>query len=98
MTTTDLVGGYNPERSDMSKKNAAAQALGRRGGQANTKAQNLARQANGALGGRPRRVCSDCGEPVLPGKRAVGGRRGHKDPALDATCPGTGWKWQKVSA
>jgi hypothetical protein len=96
--TTDPVGAYNPERSDMAKKNAAAQALGRRGGQANTKAQNLARQQNGQLGGRPSRVCVDCGEPVLPGKRAPGGIRGHKETALDTTCHTTGWKWAKRSA
>lgn len=35
------------------KKNPAAVALGRKGGAAGTKAQNVARRANGRLGGRP---------------------------------------------
>lgn len=37
----------------MGRKNPAAVALGRRGGKANTPAQNAARKANGKKGGRP---------------------------------------------
>ncbi len=37
----------------MPTKNRAAVALGRRGGKANTPAQQAARRANGAKGGRP---------------------------------------------
>jgi hypothetical protein len=71
-------------------KNRAAQALGRLGGAANTTAQQKARRKNGTLGGRPRRVCTRCGEPVLGGGV-------HKDRALDASCGGRFWKWQKRS-
>jgi hypothetical protein len=72
------------------KISTAAAALGRLGGLANTAAQRQARQQNGANGGRPRRVCTRCLEPV-----AGGGV--HKDRALDATCGGRFWKWQKPS-
>jgi hypothetical protein len=83
--------GYTliPERSDMpiiQKKNPAAQALGRLGGQAGTKAQNRARAQNAQLAGRPGRVCVDCGEPV---------HGGHKDRRLDKTCKGHRWRWRK---
>lgn len=87
-----MIPDYNPERSEYMPttphKNPAAQALGRLGGQANTKAQNRARKANAQKGGRPRRVCTDCGEPVVGA---------HKDRALNATCPGRSWHWQKSS-
>ena len=36
------------------RKNPAAVALGRKGGKANTEAQNAARRENGKKGGRPR--------------------------------------------
>jgi hypothetical protein len=95
MQTT--ITSYDSERSDImakkqttTKKNRAAQALGRLGGSANTKAQNVARKQNAQLAGRPRRVCTTCGEPVLGGGV-------HKDRALDATCDGRDWKWQKRS-
>lgn len=39
----------------MAQKNPHAVALGKRGGTANTPAQNAARAANGRLGGRPRK-------------------------------------------
>lgn len=70
------------------RKNRAAQLLGRKGGSANTVAQHRARQENAQLAGRPRRVCSHCGEPV---------RGGHVDKRQDATCGEHGWKWQKPS-
>ncbi len=83
---------YNPERSDFimtpPKKNPAAVALGRRGGQAGTKAQNSARKDNAQSAGRPGRVCDDCGEPV---------RGWHKDSRLDIKCKGQSWHWQKPS-
>ena len=93
MTTPFFDGiGYNSQRSDMPtptpKKNAAAQALGRLGGQAGTKAQNRARKQNAKLAGRPRRVCNHCGEPVIGG---------HVDRALDVKCGAHGWRWQKQS-
>jgi len=83
---------YNPERSDMPpptipKKNPAAQALGRLGGQANTKAQNRARKQNAQQAGRPRRICTHCGEPVVGG---------HADRALDDTCGRHGWRWERA--
>ena len=37
------------------RKNPAAVALGRKGGKANTEAQNRARAENGKKGGRPRK-------------------------------------------
>jgi hypothetical protein len=70
------------------KKNPAAQALGRLGGAAGTKAQNRARRENAQLAGRPRRVCRHCGEPVVGG---------HADRSLDETCGAHGWRWQKRS-
>jgi hypothetical protein len=88
---------YNPQQSDtMPKtrkpptKNAAAQALGRLGGRAGTKAQNAARAQNAQRAGAPRRVCTVCLEPVKGGGV-------HKDKALDATCAGRDWVWQKPS-
>jgi len=43
-----------PQKTDTPvKKNRYAVALGRRGGQANTPAQQIARAENGKLGGRP---------------------------------------------
>lgn len=70
------------------RKNKAAQALGALGGSANTKAQLTARRKNAKKAGRPRRVCSHCGEPV---------RGGHVNAKLDASCGVHGWKWQKRS-
>jgi hypothetical protein len=68
--------------------NKAAQALGRLGGSAGTKAQNRARKKNAALGGRPSRVCIHCGEPVVGG---------HKKVKLDTSCGEHGWRWKKRS-
>lgn len=77
------------ERCDMTtKKNPAAVRLGRLGGQAGTRAQNQARKANAQLAGRPRRVCTHCGEPVIGG---------HRNVALDQSCGAHGWKWQTQS-
>jgi hypothetical protein len=81
--------GYDSERSDMApttKKNRAAQSLGRLGGQAGTKKQNAARKQNAQLAGRPRRVCTTCGEPVVGG---------HVDRRLDDSCGAHGWRWQQ---
>jgi hypothetical protein len=92
----DAATDYNQKSkgSAMPKKtkgvNEAAATLGRLGGSANTKAQNRARKINGQKGGRPRRVCSTCGEPVIGGGV-------HKDRALDVTCKGRLWVWQKPS-
>lgn len=67
------------------KKNAAAAALGRLGGSANTPAQNKARKQNAQHAGRPARVCVCCGERV---------RGGHVNPKLDKKCgEGHGWRW-----
>jgi hypothetical protein len=70
---------------DAKTKNPAAVALGSLGGRKNTEAQRRARSQNASrFAGRPGRVCATCGEPVLGG---------HKNHALDATCPGHTWKW-----
>ena len=79
-----------PTKKRTPRKNPAAQALGRLGGSANTPAQNLARAANAQHAGRPRRVCTTCGEPVQGGGV-------HKDRTLDTTCPGRAFRWQKRS-
>jgi len=47
----------------MKRKNPAAVALGRKGGKANSAAQNAARRANGALGGRPKTPARSPGKP-----------------------------------
>ena len=67
--------------------NAAAQALGRRGGSANTPAQRAQRNAARKLAGRPRRVCTRCKQPVLGG---------HADRALDESCGAHGWRWERA--
>ena len=77
-----------PTKKATSRKNPAAQALGRLGGQANSPAQNKARARNAQLAGRPRRVCNHCGEPVIGG---------HKDIVLDRKCGEHGWHWQRPS-
>jgi hypothetical protein len=64
------------------------QEAGRRGGLANTRKQRRARKQNARLGGRPRRVCTHCGEPV---------RGGHLDGRRDLSCGVHGWKWEKPS-
>lgn len=66
---------------------AAAALIGRRGGMANTKAQNRARARNAQKAGRPRRVCKTCRQPVLGG---------HVDRALDETCGQHGWQWEQA--
>jgi hypothetical protein len=80
----------NTERSDTDmtpRKNPNAMALGRRGGKAGTPAQNQARRQNAQRGGgRPGRVCTTCGEPVVGG---------HVDRRLDETCGEHGWRWQQ---
>lgn len=68
------------------KPNPAAQALGRLGGRAGTKAQNAARAENAKRAGRPRRVCTHCGDPV---------KGGHVDRKKDQTCGQHGWRWEK---
>jgi hypothetical protein len=68
--------------------NPHARELGRLGGLAGTPAQNRARRRNAQHAGRPRRVCTTCGEPV---------RGGHVNRALDDTCGPHGWRWQKPS-
>ena len=69
------------------KKNRAAQSLGRRGGLANTPAQQRARKDNARrFAGRPRRVCQHCNEPVIGG---------HVDRGLDQSCGAHGWRWEK---
>jgi hypothetical protein len=68
-------------------KNKAAQALGRLGGSANTKAQQRARKRNAKLAGRPGRVCSKCFQPVLGG---------HVDRRLDDSCGRHGWMWMRA--
>ena len=96
--------GYNPKRSDMTSKtkptaaarHQAAQALGRLGGSAGTVAQNRARKRNAQLGGRPRRVCDKCGEPVTGGRDGWK-HSGHVKTKLDDTCGQHGWHWQKKS-
>jgi hypothetical protein len=62
-----------------------AAALGRLGGLANTPKQRRARKQNAQKAGRPRRVCTHCGEPVIGG---------HQDRALDESCGAHGWRWQ----
>jgi hypothetical protein len=59
---------------------------GRLGGARNTPAQRRAARQNAQLGGRPKRVCTHCGEAV---------RGGHVDRALDVTCGQHGWRWQQ---
>ena len=56
----------------------------------NTPAQNAARAINGKRGGRPGRVCVTCCEPVGRGRFTF-----HANRALDDTCKGRHWKWQK---
>ncbi len=73
----------------MTRKNAAAQALGRLGGAANTPAQHAARQQNAQRAGRPKRVCTTCGHAVVGG---------HVDRRLDETCGAHGWRWQQRNA
>jgi hypothetical protein len=67
-------------------KNKAAQQLGTLGGSRNTPAQIAARAKNAKLAGRPRRVCTTCGEPV---------RGWHKDAVQDVRCHGRTWEWQR---
>jgi hypothetical protein len=67
-------------------KNPHAQALGVLGGSRNTPAQEAARAANAKLAGRPRRICTACGEHVFGG---------HKERAQDKRCDGRTWTWQK---
>lgn len=73
----------------MTRKNPAAQALGRLGGAARTPAQNAARKQNAQRAGRPKRVCTTCGNPVVGG---------HVDRRLDETCGAHGWRWQQRNA
>lgn len=68
------------------RKNPAAQALGRLGGAAGTPAQHAARKQNAQKAGRPGRVCTTCGHPVVGG---------HVDRRLDETCGAHGWRWQR---
>ena len=70
-------------------RSEAAALMGRKGGAANTEAQQRAREQNAKRAGRPRRVCLHCGEPVVGG---------HVDRGLDDTCGQHGWRWQQRSA
>ena len=65
-----------------------AATMGRRGGSANTAKQQAARAKNAKAAGRPRRVCTECGEPV---------HGGHKKAKLNTTCEGRTWTWQTPS-
>jgi hypothetical protein len=76
------------KKEEPQAKNPAAQQLGTLGGSRNTPAQVAARLANAKLAGRPRRVCTVCGEPVYGG---------HKRRSLDRSCGGTAWEWQTPS-
>jgi len=67
------------------KKNPHAQKLGVLGGSKNSPAQVAARAENAKLAGRPRRICTTCGEIVFGG---------HKNRALDRRCDGHTWAWQ----
>jgi ribosomal protein S27AE len=62
-----------------------AVTLGRKGGLANTVKQQRARKLNAQRAGRPRRICTHCGEAVIGG---------HVDRALDTKCGAHGWRWQ----
>lgn len=57
----------------MSRKNPAAVALGRKGGKANTEAQQAARRRNIAKGGRPKlyRIIGDALERHVDGRWLV---------------------------
>ena len=71
------------------RKDPAAVRLGRRGGSKGTPAQVAARALGPLYGGRSRRVCDTCGEPVFGF---------HIDRKRDDTCgTGPGWHWQKPS-
>lgn len=94
-----MIPGYNSQRSDMTRrrtpptrvtaKRTAAQTLGRLGGRAGTLAQNQARARNAQHAGRPKRVCTTCGAPVIGG---------HVDRRLDDTCGRHGWRWERAGA
>ena len=74
------------KRRAAAKLNPAAVSLGRLGGQAGTPAQDAARARNAQHAGRPGRVCTKCGEPVVGG---------HQNRMLDLTCGAHGWKWRQ---
>lgn len=78
-----------PTKANATQRSAAAALLGRKGGAANTDAQQRARRTNAQRAGRPRRVCVLCDQPVIGG---------HVDRALDDTCGAHGWRWQQRSA
>jgi len=59
--------------------------MGRLGGSRNTDAQKAARAANAKLAGRPRRICTTCGQPV---------HGGHKRTEQNIKCDGRTWAWQ----
>lgn len=68
------------------RKAVTASEIGRRGGRANSAAQNAARKRNAQRAGRPRRVCVNCGERVFGG---------HVDRKLDVSCGRHAWRWQQ---
>lgn len=70
------------------RKNAAARALGKRGGAARTAKQNAARRSNSAKAGRPGKVCLFCGRPA---------KGGHKIKRYDTTCGMHGWTYRQRS-
>lgn len=83
--TTSLKKPPFKKTHDPTPKNQAAQALGALGGARNTEAQKKARLQNAKLAGRPRRVCTECGEPVYGG---------HKDTKKNVRCHSRTWEWQ----
>ena len=73
-----------PNDKPMTKMTAiqlAAQALGRRGGSADTAAQRRARRQNALLAGRPGRTCKTCGKLV-------------QAPTLAEHDPAVLWTWE----
>jgi hypothetical protein len=87
ITPIDTVGGM-PRKTKIS---AAAAALGRKGGAANTDAQNAARRANGEHGGRPTKLRTLAGVEVHAGA-ALAGKLTDGRPAFVATSP-TAARW-----
>lgn len=80
----------------MSKQSisAAAALLGRKGGLVKSERKTAAVRENGKRGGRPRRVCVHCSEPVVM-RRGATAHAGHRNAALDQTCGTWGWEWRK---
>jgi len=75
-------------KSERIDPSAAAAAIGRLGGLANSPKQQRARKQNAKRAGRPRRICVHCGEPV---------KGGHVESERDTSCGAHGWRWQTRS-